>query len=152
MFLWPDLRISTSEFPVFQSTDHVVEKTNNSISHNLVPRVSLLCLHCRWTMDDNGGREERPWERGCISQCKLRQLFSNLQLTNERDTYIFFWVRSSCLNMFWRHSLVGFFCPNTNALNFACMAKICCCFIHIRLRCHWMLMSVTSVKLRKSIR
>ena len=32
MFLWPDLRISTSEFPVFQSTDHVVEKTNNSIS------------------------------------------------------------------------------------------------------------------------
>ena len=32
MFLWPDLRISTSEFPVFQSTDHVVEKTNGSIS------------------------------------------------------------------------------------------------------------------------
>ena len=32
MFLWPDLRISTSEFPVFQSTDHVVEKTNNSVS------------------------------------------------------------------------------------------------------------------------
>ena len=29
---------------------------------NLVPRVSLLCLHC---LKDNGGREERPWERGC---------------------------------------------------------------------------------------
>ena len=32
MFLLPDLRISTSEFPVFQSTDRVAEKTNNSIS------------------------------------------------------------------------------------------------------------------------
>ena len=30
---------------------------------NLVPRVSLLCLHCRWE-NNNGGREERPWERG----------------------------------------------------------------------------------------
>ena len=26
---------------------------------NLVPRVSLLCLPTK------GGREERPWERGC---------------------------------------------------------------------------------------
>ena len=32
MFLGSDLRISTSEFPVFKSTDHVVEKTNSSIS------------------------------------------------------------------------------------------------------------------------
>ena len=35
---------------------------------NLVPRVSLLCLHC---LNDNGGREERPWERGCRYQWKL---------------------------------------------------------------------------------
>ena len=35
---------------------------------NLVSRVSLLCLHCRLEksfLNDNGGREERSWERGC---------------------------------------------------------------------------------------
>ena len=34
---------------------------------NLVPRVSLLCLHS--FLNDNGGREERPWERGWRKPC-----------------------------------------------------------------------------------
>ena len=103
MFLWPGLRISTSEFPVFQSTDRVVEKTNNS-----------------------------------ISQCKLSQLFSKSQLTKERNTYLIHFILGTVF-MFGcvlNAQFSVFFCHSAkNALNFASTAKICCCFVHIRLRC-----------------
>ena len=45
-------------------------RKGNTSPSNLVPRVSLLYLHCRWE-NDNGGREERPWERGCSPRVGL---------------------------------------------------------------------------------
>ena len=50
-----------------------------SLCHNLVPGVSLLCLHCRWEktfLNDNGGREERPWKRGWLCQREAARVFS----------------------------------------------------------------------------
>ena len=63
---------------------------------NLVPRVSLLCLHC---LNDNGGREERPWERGCTLRAlfmKNREVFYNgeIFLPNTRGPL-------GCLLRFW---------------------------------------------------
>ena len=57
------------------------------LDSNLVPRVSLLCLHCLWE-NDNGGREERPWERGCLDSllfaCAIRTYSSRAKKTISR--------------------------------------------------------------------
>ena len=78
-FLVPTMIIQwTNCMKVLETFDRGVALLT-SLCHNLVPRVSFLCLHCRWEktfLNDNGGREERPWERGWLWQRKAARFFS----------------------------------------------------------------------------